>query len=513
MLVGKLKYLEKNEKENAEKSNSSIKSNFIDNEIFESALEDTQLIKESIMERDEETPFFKKLSSDIFHAMFKPRPEVIDKGDVYDSLKMEHDILNELASNEKFEKLRNNTAGDIFNSTLSLGAFQDKAYEIIQEWTEKSKENQEAMDKMNNAIGKQDELQKLLEEMLYDPNNQDLKNQANDLNNEINNLNQQVEQSPGMSGNQGLKQQLQNAVNEMEKEVQEAQDALENFGMSNKGGTGDGNEIRIPFEQKKRLVEALSKSQKLRQITEQLGRVRQAVGKVGKKPSKFGQVVCDIGTGNNIKKSLSTEKAKLLDKDLELDFFKRYMDKNLLEYKTQGVEENKGPIVICLDLSGSMKGNREHWAKGVSIATLQLAMAQKRDFRCICFCSDVRYIYDFAKNDYNLDRMIDFAEYFPGGGTNFERPLIKALESIEESKFKKADILFITDGEPNNFLSESFKQKFKAVKENKGFMVQSILIGSSNTRYLKEFSDEIIPLNNLNKNDELVNIFKNMQDK
>ena len=44
-------------------------------------------------------------------------------------------------------------------------------------------------------------------------------------------------------------------------------------------------------------------------------------------------------------------------------------------------------------------------------------------------------------------QFVSIAEYFPGGGTDFEKPLSKALELLKSSKSNNADIIFITDGE------------------------------------------------------------------
>lgn len=524
MLISKLKRLERQteiEGKPKEQFAGSIKANFIDTEIFESALEDAAKVKDIISERDEEQPFFKKLSEDIFHSLYKSQPELYDKSDVYDSLKMEHDLITDIVDNKKFELLRGNTAGDIFNSTLSLNTFQEKAYEKIQEWVEKSEENKKMMDQMNDAISQQNSLQQMLDDLQYDPNNQDLQNQIEQAKQAIQQANQSLSQDQGngngmpgqnpANGMQGLKNSLQGVMNDVAKEVKDANDALNGFGMG-AGSEDSGNPQRTPYDQKKALIEALTKSQKLKEVSKQLGRIKQSVQKVGKKPAKHGQTVCDIGAGNSIKRSLSTEKVKLIDRDLENDFFKRYMDKTLLEYKTQGMDEHKGPIVVCLDNSGSMSGNRDNWAKAVAVAMLQLAMKDKRDYRAIFFATRVVKVMDFLKGDMdNLTKMIELAEFWNGGGTRFEPALMSALESIEDSKFKKADILFITDGDPDNYLSEKFKNKFKAAKENKGFNVQSILIGGSNTEYLKEFSDNIITLKDLNKNDDLVNIFNKIQ--
>ena len=153
MIIGNVKHLDV---EDDIKRLSSVKSNFIDTEIFNDALADTKDMKNTINERNEEQPFFKKLSEDLFHTLYKVRPEIYNKANVVDSLQMENDLVNEVINDPKFNKLRRNTANDIFNSTYGLNMFQEQAYQTIQQWIKQSPENQQTMDNINDAIQKQE---------------------------------------------------------------------------------------------------------------------------------------------------------------------------------------------------------------------------------------------------------------------------------------------------------------------------------------------------------------------
>lgn len=518
MIVGNVKHLEVTDDA---KHLSTIKSNFIDGEIFQDALADTREMKNVIEDRNEEQPFFKKLSEDLFNALYKPRPEVYNKANVVESLQMEADLVNTLVNNEKFNKLRRNTAGDIFNSTFSLNTFQDQAYQYIQEWVEQSKENQDMMDKMNDAISNQEELLKALEELQYDPNNTNLQDKTNKLQQMIDKANQDIgNQQSKTPDTSGLKQGLGDALSQTQQQTQQASDAFDNFfggggsgeGQSAGGGTEEGALSRVPYDERKRLSDALMQNSKLKEIAKKLGRMKKLLGDLNRKPSKYGNAIADVGTGNNIGRCLSSEKLLLVDDDLENQFYKKFMAKTLLQYETRGLEEMKGPIVVCVDDSGSMSGQNDYWAKAIALAMLQLAMRDKRAYRCIIFSSRVDAVFDFDKDNFSSDRMIQMAEFFKSGGTSFIQPLQKALESIEESKFKKADILFITDGDPSGNLPSDFKAKFKSLKDDKGFKAQGILIDGYTTEYLDEFCDSVVNIKDLNKDDELSNIFKNIKD-
>ncbi|MCM3743232.1 hypothetical protein M3193_03675 [Sporosarcina luteola] len=91
--------------------------------------------------------------------------------------------------------------------------------------------------------------------------------------------------------------------------------------------------------------------------------------------------------------------------------------------------------------------------------------------------------------------MIEFAQTFLSGGTDFNLPLTKAVSIIEDSKFKRSDLIFITDGEDS--LKESFIKSFIRKKENMDFNVLSLVLGTD-AETVQHFSDEVILITALN---------------
>jgi uncharacterized protein with von Willebrand factor type A (vWA) domain len=96
-----------------------------------------------------------------------------------------------------------------------------------------------------------------------------------------------------------------------------------------------------------------------------------------------------------------------------------------------------------------------------------------------------------------MGKVMELAEYFPGGGTDFETPLNAALDCLKQSRFKRGDIVFITDGECQ--VRPEWAEQFRADKEEMGFSLFSILIdiGSSSMSVLQEFSDKITTVSRL----------------
>jgi uncharacterized protein with von Willebrand factor type A (vWA) domain len=147
------------------------------------------------------------------------------------------------------------------------------------------------------------------------------------------------------------------------------------------------------------------------------------------------------------------------------------------------------------------------WAKAVCLSLLEIARRQRRKFCVIVFSSKGTPLKVFGsgvKDNWRMkdEDIIELAGYFPGGGTDFEDPLDKALEFLKESRFKRGDIVFITDGECdvrdewlNAFLDKKNKLKFKV------FSVLIDLTGRETVESLKKFSDKVTAISNLTSKD------------
>jgi uncharacterized protein with von Willebrand factor type A (vWA) domain len=147
----------------------------------------------------------------------------------------------------------------------------------------------------------------------------------------------------------------------------------------------------------------------------------------------------------------------------------------------------------------------------VTLTLLELARRQRRLFRSICFSSEETplQILDMNPGDHyavETKTVMDLAEYFPGGGTDFQRPLDAALDCLRHTRYKKGDVVFITDGECQ--VGAEWAEAFRREKEKLGFSLFSILIdvGPSSLGTLKEFSDRITTIKQLT-GDEAKEIF------
>lgn len=80
------------------------------------------------------------------------------------------------------------------------------------------------------------------------------------------------------------------------------------------------------------------------------------------------------------------------------------------------------------------------------------------------------------------------ASTFLDGGRNFVNPLDEAIEVI-----KKADIVFITDGEAT--VIDEFRNRLKKTKKELDFKLLTLLIKTKRESVLNSLSDKCININ------------------
>lgn len=199
---------------------------------------------------------------------------------------------------------------------------------------------------------------------------------------------------------------------------------------------------------------------------------------------------------------LPSELLNLEDDTLEVLFYARLLEKNLLTYELQGVtfingeeteitKKRTGPVVACLDTSGSMQGAPLLKAKALLLAIANILKQEDRSLHVLLFGStgEIReFSMDRQNNSVGLLR---FLQQGFGGGTDFEPPLKLAFEIIaSQPDYKKADVLMISDGDCN--LSSDFTKTVATQKEVLNCSVYSVLCAGS--RIEDEFSDEVVVL-------------------
>lgn len=249
----------------------------------------------------------------------------------------------------------------------------------------------------------------------------------------------------------------------------------------------------VPGREVLAVAEKLAANERLRKITRLAGRFTRIVlqkrrSRVKREPTE----IAEIEIGGDLSRVLPSELSALADPVRRMDFYRRLQEKKLLQYRLDArTPQGRGPLVVCVDESGSMAGEREIWAKAVALAAFNLAAKQNRPYVLIHFGSTCEIRVDRFPRPRKAGpvEVLAAVEHFFGGGTNFETPLTQALKVMDENPFRQGDIIFVTDGECA--VSEAFTKKFAAAKKEKEFSVFAILVVQGSEQAVRPFADQI----------------------
>ena len=185
----------------------------------------------------------------------------------------------------------------------------------------------------------------------------------------------------------------------------------------------------------------------MKEIADWAGRFKQIARKKQKSKHSNSMERSGVTLGNDIERLLPMELGLYTTHSImKNDFLRRFVEGQTMQFEQIWHEVlGKGPIVLCLDQSGSMH-KLDPQSKGYTLALMSIARKQRRGF-CLILFSTRTQLFKFERGKIKSSDMINFAQTFLVEGTNFALPLNKAMKVINESRFKLADVVFVTDGE------------------------------------------------------------------
>lgn len=275
---------------------------------------------------------------------------------------------------------------------------------------------------------------------------------------------------------------------EIDRVAQDSHDFSLEFGQGGRRSAGERLE----------LGRRLARNRKLGELARLVGRLKQDARALRRKTLDRGVAEAyDVDRGADLGRLIPSELIALHHPQLRADFHRRLLEGAVLQYRLRDDEQKgKGPMVVCIDVSSSMQGDKELWAKAVSLTLMDIARRQRRLFRAVLFSSgpeSMRVIDLNRERRYQpeLSKVIELAEYFPGGGTDFQAPIDAAIELIEDKQLKRGDIVVITDGECQ--VAPAWLAELKRRKDEMQFSIFAVLVdvGSSDLSTLAQFSDRV----------------------
>ncbi|MHA1251053.1 MAG: VWA domain-containing protein [Candidatus Helarchaeota archaeon] len=293
------------------------------------------------------------------------------------------------------------------------------------------------------------------------------------------------------------------------------------------------------FDILERYTEILENEEKIQKLAEMLGRMSEAEEELEKRIIKETEIrpryeiihagkseFVGIHESNDINNLLPSEVVMLSDPDTELIFYKKFAEKKLLTYQLRGYDlknyeyekekledvskskEKKGPIIICVDTSGSMTGLPELVAKTLAFAVLRIALMEKRRCFLISFSISIKTI-ELTDLKENFDKLINFLTFSFHGGTNATPALREAVKQLRTEKYRNADVLMISDFILGR-LPKELEKEILEMKKNKTKFHSLIISTYPNVKALKIFDNNwVYNTNNIDKS--YISVLKNIR--
>lgn len=169
--------------------------------------------------------------------------------------------------------------------------------------------------------------------------------------------------------------------------------------------------------------------------------------------------VSGLELGRDLENAIPSELAYMDDDVLGTTFDLKYIEGRLLCFTKQGYSDDEetrienvhrteeethtGPIIFCVDTSGSMHGTPEHVAKAVTLNIAMKAISQNRK----CFLINFSTGYDTIDltPPKGINDLLEFMRLSFYGGTDATPALLKAIEMTNTEAYRLADIIMISD--------------------------------------------------------------------
>lgn len=179
-----------------------------------------------------------------------------------------------------------------------------------------------------------------------------------------------------------------------------------------------------------------------------------------------------VTTGHDLGSLLPSELALFMDDKTENVFIQKYLSDQLqvFRYKSEIMNPERslnkkpaarrGPMIICLDTSGSMDGKPQKISQSLVIKAVDVAMKEKRQCFLIAFSVSIKPI-DVLKECQNI---IGVLQKSPTGNTNATQMLDATFKLLESNpEYINADVLWVTDF-VMNLVSEDRLEKMQTLR-------------------------------------------------
>ena len=307
---------------------------------------------------------------------------------------------------------------------------------------------------------------------------------------------------------------LRRAAREARDAVQEAEADLEGLttplGMSTPGYAVNPNTDPANMKAIREAHAQLKNSPRLRQIANLAGRLeRLASSKTRSKVKPGVGEIHGVEIGDDIARLLPSELVCLRHPRRKLVLMKKLAERQALTYGMTGREPTaRGPDVVLLDESSSMREDgKDIWSKAVALALLSTATKQKRAWHIVAFSGQIHREIEVLVGSGTIKTVAEALDRRCSGGTDFDAPILRAVEIIGSSKtMKQADVVVITDGEDS--LEDETVEAATGLTKSEGVSWFVVAVGSNGgdccAQALGPIATSMVHVGNVNNGDDLV---------
>lgn len=438
-----------------------------------------------------------ELSKGMYFELFKAAPALTDQRNLERDLYPARKILAEIEDHPELQKLQDMTAGDTVLSTMALQAMAEELRTIIGRIPPPPPPPAPGGGDQQQDGGDQEQ-----------PSPGDGQDPGEDPGQDPGEGESQAEAEWEQAYDELLQDldfgaAAHRAVHRAAEEAEDLEDLRRGIGLE------DGEWKTMSPEARLALAERLRTDQ-MRELAAVIGRMKLfALGVRARRVIDVPHEAFDVELGNDLRRILQGQFALLGTPETEWEFYRRYLDRELLQFKKRGHEDvGKGPIVAAIDKSSSMQGAPMTWAMAVAEALRRFAADEGRDYYAMFFGkNNDRNRFSFPQGKGPIEKVLEFLSVDADGGTEFDGVLTEALDRASKAydgqDLSKADILFVTDG--NAKLTDEWIDNFNAERNRIGVRVFSVYINGGNDmagktgpeKLLAQISDLVIPVKEL----------------
>ncbi len=462
-------------------------------------------IEKQILELSRENDYVEDFTEDFFNLANKADPNVRDPRDMAPSHGPNAGMIGSFEAMPEMQQLRTQTANDQYASAMAVVAMGEEIKEAYASMAA-AREAAEAERQRREEAAAAAQAARDAADAADAAEGTDGEGEAQEAADAAGQAAQQAS-TAALEAAQKLADEMAKAQAGMKPSVasaakQAAAAAEEESELMSAFGVEDGELQRMSFQERADLATAL-RNNRLAKFAKLIGAFRQmAAAEQRRRVSTVSDEIVGVKLGDDLTRLTPQEMVNLAVPETEDDFWRRWVDHELLVYDLAGKErQGRGPIVMVVDESGSMGspfgplGTREAWSKAFALSLCDQARRQNRDFHYIGFSSaGQQWQLEFPGGKSELAKVIEMTEHFFSGGTSYEGPLGMALDIINShynvTGSPKPDVVFVSDDEYGS-LDEDFMHRWVTTKDRTGLRCFGVAIAAGYGGAMAAVSDDV----------------------